>query len=192
MSSSAGAGCPAAMLTTTSPPIAHPPAGGHEFETERTPQALVNVGRTQRRRDRAGDLPVQALSLDTESLLRNQEVEAEPTPDVRREAARVALLSIGLAILLELLQLLLAGATGADCRPSTAARDTLLKLPWAVMVCLSLWLAITLAGDRPGTTAFVGLIAAPIASLFARSCAELAHAYTTAAAPSALPPPFLV
>jgi hypothetical protein len=111
---------------------------------------------------------------------------------VRREALRVAALSIGLALVLELLQLVAAVFTGAGFDASTVTRDVLLKVPWAFIVCLALWLAITLSGDRPGTIALVGLVAAPIASLLARSAAELAHAYMAAAAPAAAPSAFLV
>lgn len=107
-------------------------------------------------------------------------------------ALRVSLLSIGLALLLTLLQVLAMAALGTRYGGSEAARDTLLKIPWALIVCLSLALAITVAGDRAGAVALVGLISAPIASLLARSGAELAHAYSTVAAPAADPSPFLV
>lgn len=110
----------------------------------------------------------------------------------RREAVRVGLLSVVLAVLLELLQIVVTVAVGADYGPSKVARDTLLKLPWTVIVCVSLWAAITLGADRTKLIAIVGLLAAPIASLVARSVAELAHAFTAAAAPAAAPAPLLV
>lgn len=112
--------------------------------------------------------------------------------EFRHELIRVTELSIGLAVLLELLQILAAIATGARFDLAIVASDALLKLPWAVVVCLSLWIAITLAGHRPRRIALVGLVAAPIASLLARSAAEAAHAYMGAAAPAAQPSPFLV
>lgn len=117
---------------------------------------------------------------------------SQQAADFRREALRVGLLSLGLAVLLELLQIAVASTAGGDYGPSRAARDTLLKLPWAVIVCLSLWTAITLGAGRPTTIALVGLIAAPVASLFARAGAELAHAYAATAAPVPGPPALLV
>jgi hypothetical protein len=111
---------------------------------------------------------------------------------MRREALRVAALSVGLALLLELLQLVLAAFTGAGYGASTATRDVLLKVPWAFVVCLALWLAIALGSDRPATILVVGLVAAPIASILARSAAELAHAYMASAAPAGVPSAFLV
>jgi hypothetical protein len=118
------------------------------------------------------------------------------TPDrsgaIQREAIRVVLFSLALAVVLEVLQIGLAAATGAGYRPSEIARDTVLKIPWSIVVCVGLWIAITLTPRRPRTIALVGLIAAPIASLLARSSAEIAHAYAAAAEPAANPSPFLI
>jgi hypothetical protein len=108
------------------------------------------------------------------------------------EAARVVLLSVGLALLLEMLQVALAAATGTEYGPSKAARDTILKVPWAIVVCLALWFAIRTGGGRPLTVAVVGLVAAPIASLLARSSAEMARALAAAAEPAAAPSPLVV
>jgi hypothetical protein len=111
---------------------------------------------------------------------------------LRREALRVAALSVGLALLLEVLQLVVGTLTGAGYGAPAVTRDLLLKVPWAFVVCLALWLAITLGSDRPATILVVGLVAAPIASLLARTAAELAHGYMASAAPAGVPSAFLV
>ena len=111
---------------------------------------------------------------------------------IQRAAATTALLSIALALVLSVLQLGTMAAIGADYPPEQVFRDTVLKVPWAVIVCVSLYLAIALAGERTHLVALVALVAAPTASLLARGTAELAHAYTAAAAPASDVSPLLV
>jgi hypothetical protein len=108
------------------------------------------------------------------------------------DALRVTLLSLGLAVLLEVIQAAAAAAAGTGYGLSLALRDTLLKVPWAVVVCLSLWFAVRIAGGRPGVVAVIGLLAAPLASLLARSVAEMAHTLFGVAGPAGVPPPILV
>jgi hypothetical protein len=108
------------------------------------------------------------------------------------EAVRVAVLSIGLAVLLELLQVVVARLTGTPYAVSEMVRDAFLKVPWAIVVCMALWIAIRIAADRPAVVALIGLVAAPIGSLLARSSTEMAHGLAVAAAPAAAPSPLLV
>jgi hypothetical protein len=108
------------------------------------------------------------------------------------EALRVAVLSIGLAVLLELLQVVVARVTETPYAASQVVRDGLLKVPWAIVVCMALWIAMRIAADRPAVITLIGLVAAPIGSLLARSSAELAHALAVAAEPAAAPSPLLV
>ena len=109
-----------------------------------------------------------------------------------REVVWVGFLSIALAVLLQLVQIVAIFAAGADYGLPKVFRDGLLKLPWAVLVCVSLWIAIRMGRNRIRIAAVVGLLAAPVASLLARACAELAHAYMAAAAPAPSPSAFLV
>ncbi|MBJ7598651.1 hypothetical protein [Candidatus Nephthysia bennettiae] len=108
------------------------------------------------------------------------------------DAVRVAVLSIGLAVLLELLQVVFARVTGTPYAASEVVRDALLKVPWAIVVCVALWIAMRIAANRPAVIALIGLVAAPIGSLLARSSAEMAHGLAVAAEPAAAPSPLLV
>jgi hypothetical protein len=108
------------------------------------------------------------------------------------QAVRVAVLSIGLAVLLEVLQVVVATAARTPYSTSEVVRDALLKVPWAIVVCVALWTAIRVAAGRPAVIALVGLVAAPLGSLLARSSAEMAHALAAAGAPAAAPSPLLV
>jgi hypothetical protein len=109
-----------------------------------------------------------------------------------QDAVRVALLSLGLAVLLEVLQAIATAVSGAGYSAPMALRDTLLKVPWAVIVCMLLWVALRIAAGHPGTVAVIGLLAAPVASLLARAGAEIAHTLFASAEPTGVPPPLLV
>jgi hypothetical protein len=115
-----------------------------------------------------------------------------PARDLRRHALAVGALSVALAMALEVVQLLATMAVGGHFGLRVRVEDMLLKLPWALAVCIGLWAGSAAGRGRPFITGLVGLIVAPLASLGARATAEFAHTLTFAAGAPAAPSPLLV
>ena len=97
---------------------------------------------------------------------------SERLPSVRRSAVRVLCLSLALAAAIELLLVLAALLAGRAEGAVSYLLDWLARLPWAVMVCMGTWLGLELGRGRTLVLALAGLIAAPAASLAARSAAQ--------------------
>ncbi len=112
--------------------------------------------------------------------------------NLRRHALAVGALSLALAAVLEAVQVLATILTGGPYGAGPGLRDLILKLPWALLVCMGLWLGIVVGRGRPAVTGLVGLIVAPLASLGARATAEAAHGLTFAANVAEAPSPLAV
>jgi hypothetical protein len=112
--------------------------------------------------------------------------------DLRRHALAVAALSMALAASMEAVQVVATIAAGGHYTAGLGLRDVILKLPWALLVCVGLWLGIVIGHSRPAVAGLAGLIIAPLASLGARATAEAAHGLTFAASAAQTPPPLAV
>jgi hypothetical protein len=110
----------------------------------------------------------------------------------RREALRVAALSVALAALLELLQLSTLIMIGEPFGRAELIRDLLLKVPWAAIVCVSFWIGLVLGRGRASIAAFVVLVSAPLASLVAHALAETGRSYELSATHEMLISPYIV
>jgi hypothetical protein len=110
----------------------------------------------------------------------------------RREAIRVAALSVALSALLELLQFSMLMIIGEPYGRAELVRDLFLKVPWAVMVCVAFWAGLVLGHGRTAIAALVTLVTAPIASLTAHALAEVGHGYALSAAHVMLVSPYVV
>ncbi|HEY9421862.1 MAG TPA: hypothetical protein VIW92_10655, partial [Thermoanaerobaculia bacterium] len=90
--------------------------------------------------------------------------------DLWRKVLRVAWLSVGLGIVLEIVLLVLAAFTdtgGASPKPFIS--DLAQKISWSFIVCIGLALGTTASKARPGVMGLLGLISAPLAFTVARS-----------------------
>jgi hypothetical protein len=112
--------------------------------------------------------------------------------DLRRHALGVAALSLALAVLLEAVQVVATIAAGGHYTAGAGLRDTVLKLPWALLVCVGLWLGIVIGHSRPAVTGLIGLVLAPVASMGARATAQAASGLTFAATVTQTPSPLAV
>jgi hypothetical protein len=98
-------------------------------------------------------------------------------------------LSIGLALALEALLVLIAVAFAEIHGPIPFLVDGAQKLAWSVLVCGALVVGIAATRAAPMVAGVVGLFAAPVASLLARGVVEGAHALAiTPTAPGGLSP----
>lgn len=108
-----------------------------------------------------------------------------PSAGQMRDATlRVIALSLALAVALETLLVGVAATTGGIHSPTPFVVNLVQKLPWALVVCTGLWLGLEIGRSRPVAVGVAGLVAAPIASLLARSIAEGAHAFAFAGTPA--------
>jgi len=90
--------------------------------------------------------------------------------DLWRTILRVAWLSIGLGLLLEVLLLLLAAFSGTGGHtPKPFVSDLAQKVSWSFIVCVGLACGSTASKARSGVMGFLGLISAPLAFTIARS-----------------------
>jgi len=103
----------------------------------------------------------------------------------------VFVLNLVLVALLQTLQMVGTILSVGHYMPATALRDLLLKLPFAMVLCFALWLAIVVGRTRPLVVGLVGFFVAPLASLAAHSIAIGAESYAVAAKVThTLPPLF--
>lgn len=87
-----------------------------------------------------------------------------------RKVLRVAWLSIGLGILLQILLLVLAAfADTAGSSPKPFISDLFQKVSWSFIVCVGLAFGTTASKARAGVMGFLGLISAPLAFSIARA-----------------------
>ncbi|HEV8581841.1 MAG TPA: hypothetical protein VGX68_22455 [Thermoanaerobaculia bacterium] len=90
--------------------------------------------------------------------------------DLWRKVLRVAWLSIGLGIVLEVLLLVLAAYTGTGGRtPKPFISDLAQKVSWSFIVCVGLALGSAAGKARSGLMGLLGLVSAPVAFSLARS-----------------------
>jgi hypothetical protein len=92
-----------------------------------------------------------------------------PAGELWRKIVRVAWLSVGLGIVLEILLLVLAAFTdtgGASPKPFIS--DLAQKVSWSFIVCVGLALGTTAGKARAGVMGLLGLISAPLAFNVAR------------------------
>lgn len=100
--------------------------------------------------------------------------QASPAPaagsELWRKVLRVAWLSIGLGILLEILLLVLAAFAGtAGSSPKPFISDLFQKVSWSFIVCVGLAFGTTASKARAGVMGFLGLISAPLGFSIARA-----------------------
>jgi hypothetical protein len=107
--------------------------------------------------------------------------------NVRAATLRVISLSVVLAATLEALLVVVAAAAGGVRSVEPFLADLLQKLPWAVIVCTGVWLGLVVGRRSLVAVGLAGLVAAPTASLLARSVAEGAHGFAFAATPAGSP-----
>jgi len=106
---------------------------------------------------------------------------APPAPDHLREigraAPRVLALTLVLATGLELLLVMAAVLAGrAQDGAGPFLLDWLEKLPWALVVCVGAWVGLAAGRGQPLVLGAAGLLAAPAASLAARTVAQALQA----------------
>jgi hypothetical protein len=115
--------------------------------------------------------------------------EESSTNGLGNQTLKVLVLNLVLVGLLEALQMAGTIASGGHYLPGMAFRDLMYKLPWAMVLCFALWLAITVGHARPLVVGLMGLLIAPLASIAAHSLAIGAENYAlTVKATQTLPP----
>ena len=93
--------------------------------------------------------------------------------EVRRTALRVVALTLLLATALEVFLVLSAVVAGqAQGGAGPYVLDWVEKLPWALIVCVGAWLGLEAGRGQPLVLGLAGLLAAPVASLAARTAAQ--------------------
>lgn len=105
----------------------------------------------------------------TQSIL-EMPAESRQTSDLWRTVLRVAWLSIGLGLALEILLLVLAAYTDtAGTSPKPFISDLAHKVSWSFIVCVGLAFGSTAAKAREGMMGILGLISAPLGFTVARA-----------------------
>jgi hypothetical protein len=93
-----------------------------------------------------------------------------PAYPLWRKAVRVAWLSIGLGIALEVLLLMLAAFSGTGGEtPKPFLSDLAQKVSWSFIVCVGIALGTAASKARPGVMGVLGLVSAPVAFSVARA-----------------------
>jgi hypothetical protein len=96
--------------------------------------------------------------------------QAAAPGELWRTILRVAWLSIGLGLLLEVLLLLLAAFSGTGGHtPKPFVSDLVQKVSWSFIVCVGLAFGSTASKARSGVMGLLGLISAPLGFTIARS-----------------------
>ncbi|HSF42175.1 MAG TPA: hypothetical protein VLT87_20405 [Thermoanaerobaculia bacterium] len=120
--------------------------------------------------------------------------QAPPAPaaggsELWRKVLRVAWLSIGLGILLEILLLVLAAFAGtAGSSPRPFLSDLFQKISWSFIVCVGLAFGTTAGKARAGVMGLLGLVSAPLGFGIARAVHKgVGQALGVAAAGGAFP-----
>lgn len=115
--------------------------------------------------------------------------QAAAGSELWRKILRVAWLSIGLGILLEVLLLVLAAFAGtAGSSPKPFIADLFQKVSWSFIVCVGLAFGTTASKARAGVMGFLGLISAPLGFSIARAVHKgVGQALDVAAAGGAFP-----
>lgn len=120
--------------------------------------------------------------------------QAPPAPaaagsELWRKILRVAWLSIGLGIILEILLLVLAAFAGtAGNTPKPFIADLFQKVSWSFIVCVGLAFGTTASKARAGVMGFLGLVSAPLGFSIARAVHKgVGQALGMAAAGGAFP-----
>lgn len=114
------------------------------------------------------------------------------TGDLMRTVLRVAWLSIGLGVALEVLVLTVAAYSGTQgSSPKPFVADLAHKVSWSFLVCVGLAFGTAAGKARSAVMGFLGLISAPVAFTAAKSLhqgvsAAMGLAGTMAAGPSPL------
>lgn len=133
----------------------------------------------------------------TQSILEMPAPRSAGRGDLWPTVLRVAWLSIGLGLALEILLLVLAAYTDtAGTSPKPFISDLAQKISWSFIVCVGLAFGSTAAQSRERVMGFLGLISAPLGFVIARAAHKAAKdalgvasvAGTTAAGAS----PFLI
>ena len=117
---------------------------------------------------------VEMATVETTAAEAESQQRARPSnvDRLRRNAVRVVTLTLLLATVLEVLLALTAfllGEAGAGVRPFLL--EWVQRLPWALIVCVGIWVGLTAGQGRLLPLALAGLLAAPVASLSARMAA---------------------
>lgn len=94
---------------------------------------------------------------------------ASPAATPWRQMLRVAWLSIALGLLLELVLVLYALASGHAGRPQPFITDLVQKVTWGFIVCVGVAFGTTASKAPETRAALFGLLAAPVGFLVARS-----------------------
>jgi hypothetical protein len=114
-----------------------------------------------------------ATDASSVSLPQNPPVPAQAgaaSGELWRTILRVAWLSIGLGLLLEVLLLLLAAYSGTGgASPKPFVSDLVQKVSWSFIVCVGLAFGSTASKARSGVMGLLGLISAPLGFTIARS-----------------------
>jgi hypothetical protein len=110
-------------------------------------------------------------------------------PAVWRKLVTVAWLSIGVALALEVLLLVVAGYHGEmGTSPKPFVADLAQKISWGFIACMGLAIGSTVSKARPAAMGFLGLIAAPLGFHAARAAHKgVGQALGIAATKAALP-----
>jgi hypothetical protein len=98
------------------------------------------------------------------------DASARPGHPLLRKVLRVAWLSIGLGVLLEVLLLMLAAFTGTGGEtPKPFLSDLAQKVSWSFIVCVGIALGTAAGKARSGMMGLLGLVSAPAAFSVARA-----------------------
>jgi hypothetical protein len=119
---------------------------------------------------------------------------ATPADTAWRTVLRVAWLSIGLGLALEILLLMIVAFSGTHGdTPLPFVADLAQKVSWSFIVCVGLAFGATAARARPAAMGLLGLISAPAAFIAAKSVHQgVGQALGIAAGAAGLGFPFLV
>ena len=117
---------------------------------------------------------------------------ARPAASPWRQMLRVAWLSITLGLLLELVLVVYAVATGQGDRPQPFLTDLVQKVSWGFIVCVGIAFGTTASKAPEAKAGLLGLICAPLGFLVARSLHQALNAALGVAGAAAGVSPFLI
>lgn len=114
------------------------------------------------------------------------------SPVAWRQILRVAWLSIGLGLLLELVLVLYAVSTGHAQKPQPFITDLVQKVSWGFIVCLGIAFGTTASQAREAKAGLLGLISAPVGFTVARALHKGLAEALGVAVPAMAVSPFLI